>query len=293
MSTDTQNFFYAWYAPIATLIWYSIGWNPVVIFAANAATVSPGPIFEFIMKKVELAGGEVIRLKSDLPENYYSLSSVAQISRFGVCVADWPEDTYVLTSDIDMWPLNKTFIDEQTSFPTAIDLLFADVDEYPVCYIGMNVSMWRTVMGIKKGDNITNVIKEIRDEYSHSLLTSEAQWSVDQKIVTRRIKKWSGYPKDIHFYTKRFNFNNMKDRLDRDHFPNTDFIPPQYIDAHVFRPGFIKKHWRHVRNIANHLLNNEQMRFIDKYAEDFCYLAYCTNTSISESIKPLYHPFGH
>ena len=292
-STDMRHFFYAWYAPITSLIWYSMGWTPVVIFADTASS-SPGPVFEFIIKNVELAGGEVIRLKSDLPKKYYSPSTVAQISRFGVCVADWPEDTYVMTSDIDMWPLNKTFFDQQTSYPTAIDLLYAsDLDEYPVCYIGMNVSMWRRVIGIKKGDSITSVIKGIREEYSRSLMTKHKQWSIDQKVVTRRIKKWSGYPKDIHFYTKRFNFKNMTSRLDRAPLPNKDVMPPEYIDSHVLRPGFIKKHWSHLRDIANHLLNDEQMKFIDKYAEDFCYLTYCTKTSVSRSIRPLYHPWGH
>ena len=287
LSTDTQQIFYAWYAPITSLIWYSMGWTPVVIFADTASS-SPGPVFEFIMKNVELAGGEVIRLKS---KKYYSPSTVAQISRFGVCVADWPEDTYVMTSDIDMWPLNKTFFDQQTSFPSAIDLLYADVHLYPVCYIGMNVSMWRRVIGFKKGDSITSVVKGIQKEFSRSLLimTSPAQWHADQIIVTKRIKKWSGYPKDIHFYTKRFSFSNMTDRLDRAPLPNKDVMPPEYIDSHVLRPGFIKEHWSHLRDIANHLLNDEQMKFIDKYAEDFCYLTYCTKTSVSESIKPLYH----
>ena len=287
LSTDTQHLVYAWYAPITSLIWYSMGWTPVVIFADTASS-SPGPVFKFIMKNVELAGGEVIKLKSDLPNKYYNVSTIAQVSRFAVCVADWPEDTYVMTSDIDMWPLNKTFFDQQTSFPTAIDLLYADLSEYPVCYIGMNVSMWRRVIGIKKGDSITSVIKGMREEYSRSLLTNRAQWSIDQKMVTRRIKKWSGYPKDIHFYIKRFNFRNMKDRLDRAPLHNKDVMPPEYIDSHVLRPGFIKKHWSHLRDIANHFLNDEQMKFIDKYAEDFCYLTYCTDTSVS--IKPLYHP---
>ncbi len=58
MSLDTVNLFYAWFAPITTLIWYEVmEWQPVFIFLhPKDPDITPRPLLEFIVKHIEAAG---------------------------------------------------------------------------------------------------------------------------------------------------------------------------------------------------------------------------------------------
>lgn len=255
MSSDTMNLFYAWFAPITSLMWYEMNWTPVVIFVESKSVGTDLEVFKFIMEQVEAAGGEVIRIWNTLPQPFYLAGMVTTTSRFAVCVEDWPEDTYVLTSDIDMWPLDKRAFDKHTSVSAAAHI-FGD-EKYPqfyACYNGMNVSTWREVVGFKKGDNILKVIAGMRKEHSRAHMSW--QWSVDQEIFTKRMKNWHDYPHKVHFYGPR-NFST--DRLDRSlGAAKFTYSPGQYLDSHVLRPGFNEHNWGQLRALAAHLLNEKQ-----------------------------------
>ena len=58
MSSDTMNLFYAWFAPITSLVWYAQSWTPVFIFAESETVSTSLQVFEFIVKQVEEAGGK-------------------------------------------------------------------------------------------------------------------------------------------------------------------------------------------------------------------------------------------
>ena len=293
MSSDAVNLFYAWFAPITTLIWYEVmKWQPVVILVyPNNPDFTLGPVFEFIAQQIEVAGGEVIKIVNTLPEPHYLMSMVTTCSRFAVCVKDWPEDTYVLISDIDMWPLSKEIFDRETSVPAAAHIFDPPPpyqSTYAACYLGMNVSVWREIMGFKKGDAIMEVVAGMRDEINPGSMAKGVQWGIDQKVFTRRMRKWDGFPNQVHFYGR----DRSKDRLDRN-FSKKFLWRPGFLDSHLLRPGFAKKHWNELRALASHLLNDEQLQWVDDYAEQFCSLVFCTNTTISKSEVPIYHPNGH
>ncbi len=291
MSLDTVNLFYAWFAPITTLIWYEVmEWQPVFIFLyPNDPDFTPGPLLEFIVKYIEAAGGGVINIVNTLPEPHYLMGMVLMCSRYSICVTDWPEDTYVMISDADIWPLSKETFERETSFPAAAHVF--DPPQSPVfasCYIGMNVSTWREIMGFKKGDDIMKVVAGMRDQYP-VFMEEARQWGIDQEVVTRRIRKWNDFRTQVHFY----GHDRSKDRLDRRPGPDKFVWRSGLLDSHLLRPGFVKEHWSKLRELATHILNDEQLKWVDDYAELFCSLVFCTNTTITESGTPVYHPKHH
>ncbi len=79
---------------------------------------------------------------------------------------------------------------------------------YASCYIGMNVSMWREIEGFKKGDNIMNVIAGMRNVL-RGFMEGRRQWMTDQREFARRIRKWHGFSKQVHFVSR----NRIEDRL--------------------------------------------------------------------------------
>ncbi len=50
------------------------------------------------------------------------MGMVVTCSRFAICVKDWPEDTYVMLSDADMWPLSKETFERETSTLEAVGI---------------------------------------------------------------------------------------------------------------------------------------------------------------------------
>ncbi len=72
-----------------------------------------------------------------------------------------------MTVDADMWPVDKNAFDVHTSIPAAVHVFDVENDPlYAACYIGMIFSMWREIMGFKKGNDMMEVIAEMRQEDS-------------------------------------------------------------------------------------------------------------------------------
>ena len=167
-------------------------WQPVVILVyPNNPDFTLGPVFEFIAQQIEVAGGEVIKIVNTLPEPNYLMGMVNMCSRYAVCVTDWPEDTYVLISDLDIWPLSKDIFDRETSVPAAAHIFDPPPPyrgTYASYYLGMNVSVWREIMGFKKGDDIMEVVAGMRHEYGRGSMPKNKQCGVDQGVFTKRIR---------------------------------------------------------------------------------------------------------
>ena len=85
---------------------------------------------------------------------------------------DWPEDTYVMITDLDMWPLKRSFFDSSVSADKDVHLLYANYfgdplmprSLYPSCYIGMKISMWREIMNVSNQDDIFREVARVRDK---------------------------------------------------------------------------------------------------------------------------------
>ena len=291
LSSDAENYFYAWFAPITALIWMEVmKWKPVFIFVLRAESESDiGPVFRYIIRHLEATGAEVIKIRNTLPEPYYLRNMVVTTSRFAASCEDWPDDPYILISDGDMWPMSVEIFNEQTSVEASVHIIWPKYyvpgkSEVPACYVGMNLSTWREVMHIKEGDDMVQTVAGLRNLVSNGSLSKNAQWSIDQKSFTKRLYNWKGFPNKVHFFVR----DRSKDRLDRSE--KTFVWRSGLLDSHVLRPGFIPQNWPRLRQLAAHFLNEEQMKWVDAYTERFCRLLFCTHNEIAKNRKPDFHP---
>ena len=294
MSFDTENFFYAWFAPITALLWMeAMKWKPVFIFVLRAESDSDiGPVFKYIIRHLEATGAEVIKIRNTLPEPYYLTGMVVMTLRYAASCMDWPDDPYILISDGDMWPMSAEIFNEQTSVEASVHLIWPKENVpgksvVPSCYIGMNLSTWREVMHIKKGDDMMQTVAGLRNLVSKGSLSKSQQWSIDQYAFTKRLYDWKGFPDKVHFFGR----DRARDRLDRGG-GGTFAWRSGLLDSHVLRPGFIPQNWPRLRQLAAHFLDEEQMKWVDAYTERFCHLLFCTHNEIAKNKKPAFHPIG-
>lgn len=272
LSTDVMRINLAWFVPVTSLLWYEkMGWQPV-LFVVYRSENEFTPLMNLIINYAVAAGVEVHKFKHTLNTSKYPMKVFIESIRLAGCVLDWPEDTYVLTSDLDMWPLNADFYNNETSYNTSVHLLFANAygspkvaSEYPMCYIGMNLSTWREIMNCHEGQNIMNILAELRD------FVGGNQWGIDQHGFTRRLKHWKGFPNSVHFTSR----DTKVDRIDRSFHKDNYVWTSQKVEAHVLRPPFTAQNWPQLRTVLHHVLDQEEMEWIDQYAGHICNMLYC------------------
>ena len=280
LSTDVKNLFFTWFVPIVSLLWYEkMEWQPVILIVYLSEEDFTLQI-NLIIKYAIASGIEVHKYKHTLPTSKYPMKVSLTAVRFGACVFDWPEDTYILTSDVDMWPLSADFYNKETYYNSAVHILYANgygnpksASEYAACYIGMKLSTWREVMKCHKGQDMMSFVAELRD------FEGGNPWGIDQRGFTKRLKQWNGFPNNVHFTSRNPRF----DRIDRKYHKNNYVWTPQKVEAHVFRPAFTAENWPRIRAILSHVLDQEQMEWVDGYAEHICSLLSCVNASLKDS----------
>jgi len=285
LSTDIKNLHYTWFVPIVSLLWYEkMEWQPVLLIVYVSEEDFTGQI-NLIIQYAIASGIEVHKYKYTIDASKYPMKVPLTCIRFAACVFDWPEDTYVLISDVDMWPLSAEFYNKETSYNTAVHILFANAygnprfaSEYPACYIGMKLSTWREVMECHKGQDIMTVVTELKD------FTGGHPWGIDQRGITKRLKHWNGFPNNVHFTIR----NDKVDRIDRSYHKNNYVWTPQKVEAHILRPSFTAENWPRIRAVLSHVLDQEQMEWIDGYAEHICSMLSCTNASVKNSYLGVY-----
>ena len=94
-----------------------------------------------------------------------------------------------------MWLLDNATFEKHLSVPSSAHIFDSmNVSQYAVCYIGMNVSLWRDIMGFKKGDGVLEVVAGMRQERTPREIPMKSQWSTDQLITTNWFRRWKNYP---------------------------------------------------------------------------------------------------
>jgi hypothetical protein len=192
-----------------------IGWGTLVYFV--------GEVDSFIVQKTIEAGARVRHCSRLLPG--FTGATLAQNIRLFVPLDDRiEENSYLLMTDADMWPLSRTYFNESQDWSKDLHLFNAfgmdpGESEYPLCYIGATVAIWR------------QMISRFRLQDSHGYR--------DQPLATKLIKEWSGYPDRVQKMARsldpRFPGFHMRytDRLDKVEWRD---LRCGDVDAHVLRP---------------------------------------------------------
>ena len=297
-SIDTNNYHYSWYAPITALIWQNAMHWKLVLLVVYKHDEDLTPVLKSILQFAEAAGAEIIYLKNPLKEPQYLTEMVVMQTRYLCGTFDWPEDTYVMITDLDMWPLKRSFFDSSVSADKDVHLLYANCFGdpltaciYPACYIGMKISIWREIMEISNQDDIFHDVSRARNQTwaSHAHVGKPKQFRTDQVYFQSKITKWKGFPDRVHFVSRQGS-----QRLDQRSLAQCYYLEavPDAVDSHVLRPGLVQENWSRLRSLLAHvhILTEEDLLWVDTYGSHYCELMSCTNTPFELSSTPRYHP---
>lgn len=156
---------YSVLAPVAVRLWRRLGYEALVFIHAEGWETPHGRV---VLEELDAAGARTKVVPTIAP---MSIANTMRCSRLvGAAHDGLDEDDFLLTSDVDMFPLSRTFFDRQEDLvvlralgdtwmqpsapkpPTFREGVALSEVRFPMCYAGALTSIWRELFPIVPGD---------------------------------------------------------------------------------------------------------------------------------------------
>jgi hypothetical protein len=230
------------FGPLTALLWREIaGFEALVILTGKQEDWSSSR-----HRKIEAAYGDLgITPRYIGFLNFGNQALASKVCRYYASAFNLPADTYLLTGDIDIWPLDRAWF-EDVNLDMACHIYFANAHNYEkhaTCYIGAKLDVWRDMMNVDPSKSIADHLDR---EFQESLREDGGWpgWRSDEVFMRPRLWSWNGYPQKCSMIEG--DYATM--RIDRSKWPKSIDIKGK-VDAHLPRPLDDPKVYRAVRPI--------------------------------------------
>lgn len=193
----------------------------------------------------------------------HKAATYSQISRlFASSLYSLNNEDYLITSDVDMLVF-KNPIEEQKDGFTILGTDLVPSNQYPICYIGANVGLWREAFNTKS--------KSIQEKLDEMLGDDDCmdyranRWQLDQEYAYKII---SQYPRNEIVRGKQ-NEVFAANRIDRDDAFFTNKLNSNIIDYHVHRPAYEEENFNKMLSVINYFYPNEDLSWIYEYRQKY------------------------
>jgi hypothetical protein len=255
-ATDT-NSNYLFYLPIACAFWKNIGWDFHYMIADQ---IGGTPVVKFVKSLTDYLGGINAGTLSFCNIESKHLAPFLRIfgSRFVL------NDSYILSTDVDMLPLNKEWFDQITE--NDITILGENppgygMTRFPICYIGGTRRTWNDLLGNHSIDkSFEDCVQKFSERevwsydelFLHYLINNQSKYKVN--FIGRDMIPNPGYHGQPHGVPGILPIG----RLDRSYW-KPDW-QTQWIDAHCMRPGYDAANWPYIKELIYKYIPDEKTR---------------------------------
>jgi hypothetical protein len=257
LNATNANLMYAFFVPIVCRMWRAIEYEPIVIILGSPSEWLAAKPTECILKHIQRNTQNLIYIEriSGLDD-----STVTQVSRlFGSVYTSLKAEDYILTSDVDMLPLNQEYFHQQDNH-FKFHIFGADAyggQRFPICYLGAPKNVWLQVMEITEGD-LSATLRTHLDK-------SRNGWNYDELLFMEKITKSVYWSSQCQFINREWYNHIANRRLDRD---NWDIeISNDLIDCHSLRPGY--KHWERLVPVFKTFCTADDYKYFLKYKKEY------------------------
>lgn len=245
LSSDIHNN-YSFFVPLATRAWKRLGWTPLCILVGSKEAWKENSRAGFVLSETDPKDIALFTL----PAEGYRVSTTAQLVRLLAASIPKIKDTdYLLTSDIDMIPLEESHFLQQ-DWSMDFNILGADAyadltkglfpPKFPMCYLGARASVWKDVMNLKTED--------MAEEVKRALAGRLDSWDNDEMYFSSKLYRHRYFEGKLQKVSERHYRRGTCDlvirtwpggradrRIDREVW---GFPEKAMIDCHCPRPGF-------------------------------------------------------
>lgn len=263
--STTFDDLYFFYTPIVLWSWKKIGCETILI------TPSYPPQEKGLYERSLLAFSTCakqncypINLCFEAPD--HKKATYAQCARlFGAAFPLRDDKEVLITGDIDMAVFNEAYFAQANN--ECINVFGADLvppNQYPICYISMPATTWRTVMGIENGTTVQKYLDELVGVIECEHFRAN-QWALDQDTIYKRLTASGHQP--IKHYRAKAPHQFATCRADRDGWP--DSPPIGIIDAHLPRPGYTEENFAKILKLFQEIYPDEDFTWMVEYQKEY------------------------
>ena len=272
---------YGFYAPLTCAVWRARGYFPLLLLTEDAALWEGEPRGRLIR---EYCGAQGVYM-SHSGGLLSGSATRAQVSRlFAYQVPRLAPDDYLLTSDIDMWPIGP-WVGGSRDAGKALQIYYANAYEktgrvhFPMCYLGATQKTWAEIMTAGPARDLDEAVKLCRHRPGrpenaglvHLVPGSREAipldiWDFDESYFGECLRAWPGYPDACQLIPRDMRRPGER-RIDRSAWSQPLSLEP-YADAHLLRPGHDRAHWQALRALFIRLVP-EFATFADEYYARF------------------------
>ena len=260
ISTDFGHL-YSFFMPITAMLWKNhIGFDTISILIGNQDIWNKRKEGKLIYEET-MKYSSKIKFLPVVPK--MKSASTAQVSRiFASAHTEINDDDYLLSADVDMFPLHKKWFNEQDD-SKRLHIRNAqhwkNVKRFAICYVGGKAITWREIMNIRQ-DGIFNEMKRV-------IKTKDVDWRYDERTLTKNILSWDGWKKDVQLINKApysgiYRANGNFDGNKRTIVNN--------VEAHVWRPGYMGANWINVMRLLKTVCTPEEVSAVKIYRREYC-----------------------
>ena len=267
--------------PLTVRVWRRVHYKSVVIFTGNVTALKTQPVMKFVHQQVKDLGAKIVLLEAT-PQNVVMINQVARLVAAALLEWDNPDEVFLLTSDVDLWPINKDFYEVPPGKKIMIlnsgccgSFMREDVKctMYPTCNIGMTAKLWIKIMRmntylIKTSADIRMYLKTEFGKLLDPTMSKgvRSEWFVNKYLLSMRMTQW----KLVHgeFYIS-FKPRNIKtDRLEQ----STWHVPGNLngiIDAHLIQNLSNTIGWEKTLPLIRRLFSESDIQAIEYYKKKY------------------------
>lgn len=253
-----ENLKYLYYLPLVRWAWKKYEWDVILLYARNEQTEQ----LKLIEELTDSPEYEPFKLKIIREFHGYKSETIAQVSRlYAACLDRLDDNCYLMTSDIDMLPLNAYYWHYEGHRFISFGRDLTDY-HYPICYLAARKQLWKDLMYFN-GDDINGYIKRDLD----SMDKNTNAWLWDQDLITKRL---------LHYGKENINLINRGTdprtgypigRVDRS---NWRLDHKQLIDCHLPHDILTNdKSFHNVLNLLHHVWPKENWKWWIEYTNEF------------------------
>jgi len=261
---------YSFFLPMVAALWHRLDHTLLAILVDEPAWSTSAHQLE--LAHLRSAGARIAWAPAHPRER---TATVAQVTRlFAALLPGVASTDQLLTTDVDTWPLG-TWIGNASGelqlynanlYPP--DPLWPTPAHFPMCYVSGAAAVWRELMG---GTDFEAALRAALDSCQAGKPPSVDPhvwaWCLDERILSERVTRWSGYPDRCALITRDWQRHGER-HVDRYRFE----VPADLVgfaDAHLRRPGFTEEHWPALRALLALALGESAAAHWDAYRDAY------------------------
>ena len=277
--SDRMSMYYAFCIPFAVASWQRIGWKTTILVVGDTHIWKTSPVLLLVKNVTQRIDQSVKFLMISVRSNPVSYAQVGRL--FATAVTPWIlADDIVLTSDVDILPLNRVMYDKVKG-KEEIFILNADccgrftwnnsrISMQPLTSIGTTLSNWKRLMEIRrlqKNETLPEYMNTWLQSYYGNRISREnvqkggnTEWYMDQRVVSIQIHKSSIKTQKI--------YRHYGDRVDRSTMFGWDNFKSR-TDCHMYLPSFSDKFWPNTQKLVSDVFTGSTRETLISFKPQF------------------------